>query len=135
MPREVDDQRKDRVRRDFVALVPRILSIYEDLLAKYPMAFVDESRLPVSKPFLKEALKEGWNAAKNDNDRDRIVRGWGQLKYFQPDVGGNPIGATSVDRFSSENSDEAARWISLLHRCEIEEEANSRERVKYFGAT
>jgi hypothetical protein len=134
MSSDGENRRKERVHKDFVALVPRILSLYEELLAKYPMAFVDESQLPISKPFLKEALKEGWNTAKNDNDRDRIVRGWTQLKYFQPDVGRVPVGATSLDQFSSENPDEVLRWANLLRLCEVEEEANSRERVRYFGA-
>jgi hypothetical protein len=128
-----DQQRKKKVYNEFLGVVPKILSDYGLLLAKYPMAFIDESQLPVSKRFLKEALKQGWNAAKNDEDRDRIVEKWAQLKYFQPDVGGVPISATSPDQFSSNALDEGDRWANLKRLCEAEEEVNNRERLRYFG--
>lgn len=69
------------------------MAAYEEILKKSPIAFVDEGNLPMSKPYIKEALRIAWREAPND-DRERLRNLWINLKYFQAGVGNVPLSAT-----------------------------------------
>ena len=76
---------------EFLKQMPLILGQYGGLLDKYPMAFIDETWLPVNKLTMKAVFKMAWLMYPEPRHRGAVERAWMSLSYFQPGIGDAPI--------------------------------------------
>jgi hypothetical protein len=126
----------------FVRVVPSILTLYAELLEKYPLGFIDETWLPVDKDSMKGAFKAAWILAENDDGRQWIQDAWMSLSMFQPGVGDAPVMCAILGGVVNEDMNILNGWKLLARIGQAEEETIraeirafvSRQRTKMYAA-
>jgi hypothetical protein len=126
----------------FVRAVPIIITLYAELLEKYPIAFIDETWLPVDKSSMKSAFKAAWILANDDDGREWIQDAWISLSMFQPGIGHVPVMCETLDGIVNEDMNILNGWLLLSRIGQAEEETNkaeirafvSKQRTKMYAA-
>jgi hypothetical protein len=93
--------------------VPEILEQFGALMEKHPIAYMDESWLPVSKDQMRLVFKAACKMAPNAVLRNHIEVGWTFLSHFQPGIGQVPVEGNAPRDLSDESLARFDRYLEL----------------------
>jgi hypothetical protein len=118
-----------------LAEVSKIMQQYDELLGKYPAAYIDESWLPVPKERMRQVFKAAWKMAPNAEIRHFVELEWTFLSMFQPSVGATPIGNAIPVDVSPQSVALINRFVELSELAEAETENDLAEMHAFTRAS
>jgi hypothetical protein len=124
--------RNERTGTDQRSRASAILASYQELLEKYPTAYLDETWLPVSKNEIKAILKTAWVSTKNTDRREWIQIAWSLLSKFPPGIG-SPIRCSAQSYVYDEgNGRSLERYLEIAKIAHAEEDAIRNEILEFI---